>query len=223
MSQLSHQQSKVLRHEPKPEPSVPRTVTWLARCHAPSHLGWPAHRPVVQNWYKPVDVSCWPSESPRVARDVSSRALFGCWSSSGSARSGPAMSEPTKPLGLAVKLGGARETQCGGRVIASTDVERPQLGGPMKNLSTTIATCDDQADAEKDWTAVESAARSGSIDLADAAIVRRETDGTLTTIHRQSRSSSTWAGPSCPAPSTSAEFVRLAPRHGCLTRRRPDA
>ena len=56
----------------------------------------------------------------------------------------------------------------------------------MKNLSTTIATYDDQADAEKDWTAVESAARSGSIDLADAAIVRRETDGSVTTIHRQS-------------------------------------
>jgi hypothetical protein len=93
----------------------------------------------------------------------------------------------------------------------------------MKNLSTTIATCDDQADAEKDWTAVEAAARSGSIDLADATIVRRETDGTVTTIHRQSRSRSTWAGPSCPAPSTSAEFVRLAPRHGRLTRRRPGA
>ena len=56
----------------------------------------------------------------------------------------------------------------------------------MENLSTTIATYGDQAAAEKDWAAVESAASAGSIDLADAALVSRDADGTLTTLHRQS-------------------------------------
>lgn len=56
----------------------------------------------------------------------------------------------------------------------------------MKNLSTTIATYADEAGAEKDWAAIEEAARAGSIDLADAALVRRGIDGTVTTLHRQS-------------------------------------
>lgn len=56
----------------------------------------------------------------------------------------------------------------------------------MKNLSTTIATYDDDAVAEKDWAEVEAAARAGSIDLADAALIRRAPDGTVTTLHRQS-------------------------------------
>ena len=56
----------------------------------------------------------------------------------------------------------------------------------MKNLSTTIATYQDQVAAEKDWAAVESAARVGSIDLADAVLVKRGPDGTVTTVHRQS-------------------------------------
>jgi uncharacterized membrane protein len=56
----------------------------------------------------------------------------------------------------------------------------------MKNLSTTIATYDDEAVAEKDWEEVEAAARTGSIELADAALIRRAPDGTVTTLHRQS-------------------------------------
>jgi uncharacterized membrane protein len=56
----------------------------------------------------------------------------------------------------------------------------------MKNLSTTIAIYADQATAEKDWALVESAARENSIDLADAAIIKRGPDGTVTTLHRQS-------------------------------------
>jgi uncharacterized membrane protein len=57
---------------------------------------------------------------------------------------------------------------------------------PMKNLSTTIATYNDEAVAEKDWAAVESAARAGSIDLADAALIRRAPDESVVTLHRQS-------------------------------------
>jgi uncharacterized membrane protein len=56
----------------------------------------------------------------------------------------------------------------------------------MKNLSTTMATYDDEAPAEKDWAAVESASRAGSIEIADAALVKRGGDGAVTTIHRQS-------------------------------------
>jgi uncharacterized membrane protein len=56
----------------------------------------------------------------------------------------------------------------------------------MKNLSTTIGTYSDETEAEKDWAAVEEAARAGALDLADAALVRRGIDGTVTTVHRQS-------------------------------------
>jgi len=56
----------------------------------------------------------------------------------------------------------------------------------MKNLSTTIATYDDLPSAQKDWAAVESAAKAHSIDLADAALIKRDADGTVETVHRQS-------------------------------------
>jgi uncharacterized membrane protein len=57
----------------------------------------------------------------------------------------------------------------------------------MQNLSTTIATYgEDQAAAETDWVAVETAASTSSINLADAALVKRTPDGTIDTIRRQS-------------------------------------
>jgi uncharacterized membrane protein len=56
----------------------------------------------------------------------------------------------------------------------------------MKNLSTTIASYSDEATAEKDWAAVEGAASAGSIDLADAALVTKAPDGTVSSINRQS-------------------------------------
>lgn len=56
----------------------------------------------------------------------------------------------------------------------------------MKNLSTTIATYNDEAAAEKDWAQLESAAGAGSIDLADAALIKRAPDESVVTLHRQS-------------------------------------
>ena len=55
-----------------------------------------------------------------------------------------------------------------------------------KNLSTTVAAYSDQGAAEKDWDAIEVSAKSGGIDLADAALVHREPDGNITTLRRQS-------------------------------------
>ncbi len=55
-----------------------------------------------------------------------------------------------------------------------------------KNLSTTVAVYTDQRQAEQDWDAIENSAKSGGIDLADAALVRRNLDGTVTTLRRQS-------------------------------------
>jgi uncharacterized membrane protein len=55
----------------------------------------------------------------------------------------------------------------------------------MKNLSTTVATYSDLGSAEKDWAAVETASKDGRVDLADAALVKREADGTITTVKRQ--------------------------------------
>ena len=55
----------------------------------------------------------------------------------------------------------------------------------MKNLSTTIAAYPDTATAEKDWAAVEAAAKAHSIDLADAALVTKAADGTVSRVNRQ--------------------------------------
>jgi uncharacterized membrane protein len=56
----------------------------------------------------------------------------------------------------------------------------------MKNLSTTVAAYADEARAEKDWATVEEAAKSGSIELADAALVTKAADGTVSAVNRQS-------------------------------------
>jgi uncharacterized membrane protein len=55
-----------------------------------------------------------------------------------------------------------------------------------KNLSTTVAVYTDQRLAEEDWDRIEASAKSGGVDLADAALVRRNLDGTVTTLRRQS-------------------------------------
>lgn len=55
------------------------------------------------------------------------------------------------------------------------------------NLSTTVAVYTDQRLAEQDWDAIERAAKSeGGIDLADAAMVRRNLDGSITQLRQQS-------------------------------------
>lgn len=56
----------------------------------------------------------------------------------------------------------------------------------MKNLSTTIASYTAEPNAEKDWAAVESSAKAGAIDLADAALVIKAPDGTVSKVNRQS-------------------------------------
>ena len=55
-----------------------------------------------------------------------------------------------------------------------------------KNLSTTVGVYTDQRLAEQDWDAIEASAKSGGIDLADAVLVRRNLDGNITTLRRQS-------------------------------------
>ncbi len=56
----------------------------------------------------------------------------------------------------------------------------------MSNLSTTIAVYPELSGAEEDWGALESAARTDLIDLADAALVKRSADGTIERLERQS-------------------------------------
>ena len=56
----------------------------------------------------------------------------------------------------------------------------------MRDLSTTIAVYPDMATAEKDWTAVEAAAKAHSIDLADAALIEKPSTVETVTIHRES-------------------------------------
>src|SRR3954465_10137597 len=55
----------------------------------------------------------------------------------------------------------------------------------MKNLSTTVAVYDNIGRAETDWDELEAAAQDGRVDLADAALVTRDDQGT-TTVDRQS-------------------------------------
>jgi uncharacterized membrane protein len=54
----------------------------------------------------------------------------------------------------------------------------------MSNLSTTVAVYADHAAAEKDWAAVEAAASTSAIDLADSALVERDASGEVTSLHR---------------------------------------
>jgi len=55
----------------------------------------------------------------------------------------------------------------------------------MKNLSTTVAVYDDVSTAEVDYAAIEAEAAAGNIDLADAALVTNDGEGT-TAMKRQS-------------------------------------
>lgn len=55
----------------------------------------------------------------------------------------------------------------------------------MSGLATTVAIYDDRGTAERDWVAVEAAAATSSIDLADAALVQRNAAGEVTSLHRQ--------------------------------------
>src|SRR4051794_11243391 len=55
----------------------------------------------------------------------------------------------------------------------------------MKNLSTTVAVYDDMTAVDADWSKVEAESESGAVDLADAAVVTRDADGT-TAVKRQS-------------------------------------
>jgi uncharacterized membrane protein len=56
----------------------------------------------------------------------------------------------------------------------------------VQNLSTTVAVYPDLATAQADWAGVEAAAEADSIDLADAALVEKGSDGTFQMTHRQS-------------------------------------
>jgi uncharacterized membrane protein len=56
---------------------------------------------------------------------------------------------------------------------------------PMSSLSTTVAVYDDLPSAEKDWGALEEAATTPSIDLADAALVQRDdSSGDVVSLRR---------------------------------------
>lgn len=56
----------------------------------------------------------------------------------------------------------------------------------MSTLYATIAVYDDTTTAEKDWTALEGAAQSSQVDIADAAFVKNS-DGETVVLQRQSR------------------------------------
>jgi uncharacterized membrane protein len=56
----------------------------------------------------------------------------------------------------------------------------------MKNLVTTIAAYSDMRAAETDWAALEAAASAHTIDLADAALIKKPTTVETVTIHRHS-------------------------------------
>jgi uncharacterized membrane protein len=56
----------------------------------------------------------------------------------------------------------------------------------MRELSTTVAVYPDVASAETDWFALEQAAREGSPELVDAALVENRNDEALI-LKRQSR------------------------------------
>ena len=56
----------------------------------------------------------------------------------------------------------------------------------MNDLTTTIATYHDGLAAQQDWDRIEAAAEAGTVDLADAALVKRDLDGEVIDVHRQS-------------------------------------
>jgi uncharacterized membrane protein len=56
----------------------------------------------------------------------------------------------------------------------------------MRNLVTTIAVYHDLPTAERDWSALEAAAKANALDLADAALIEKPTTVETVTIHRLS-------------------------------------
>ena len=55
----------------------------------------------------------------------------------------------------------------------------------MAGLATTVAIYDDMGAADRDWAALEAAAKTSDVDLADAALVRRRGSGEVVSVHRQ--------------------------------------
>ena len=55
----------------------------------------------------------------------------------------------------------------------------------MAGLATTVAIYDEMSTAESDWAAVEAAAKTSAVDLADAALVERSASGEVISVHRQ--------------------------------------
>jgi len=55
----------------------------------------------------------------------------------------------------------------------------------MANLDTTVAVYGDVSEAEADWNALESAAQSSQLDIADAALVENQ-NGETVILQRQS-------------------------------------
>lgn len=55
----------------------------------------------------------------------------------------------------------------------------------MGGLSTTIAVYDEMDAAQKDWDALQAAASTSDIDLADAALVVRNSSGEVVSVQRQ--------------------------------------
>src|SRR5262245_36164058 len=56
----------------------------------------------------------------------------------------------------------------------------------MSDLTITVAAYDDLTKAQTDWAQVESAGDANSIYISDAAMLERDSDGLVETIHRQS-------------------------------------
>jgi uncharacterized membrane protein len=56
----------------------------------------------------------------------------------------------------------------------------------MSNLAITVAAYDDITGAQTDWAAVEGAGDSDLIYINDAAMLERDPDGRVETLHRQS-------------------------------------
>jgi uncharacterized membrane protein len=56
----------------------------------------------------------------------------------------------------------------------------------VARLDTIVAVYDALPDAEADWLALEDAARTGAVDVADAALVENQ-DGNAVVLRRQSR------------------------------------
>lgn len=55
----------------------------------------------------------------------------------------------------------------------------------MGGLATTVAIYDALQPAEQDWAALEAAAKTSDIDVADAALVQKLESGEVVSVHRQ--------------------------------------